>query len=148
LYVERNVRPRRADDAIRPALVGLSRLIPWRELLIVVKPETMIRWHRKGFGLFWRWKSRPPRDGCIQASLRVCDHGVVRGEQLGRTVLSAWVAHYNRGRPHASLGPGIPDARDVAPVASGHRIPDGHRGIAKSMLAGLHHEYALEQAAA
>ena len=23
------------------------------------KPETLIRWHRKGFRLFWRWKSRP-----------------------------------------------------------------------------------------
>jgi len=25
----------------------------------VVKPDTLIRWHRKGFRLFWRWKSRP-----------------------------------------------------------------------------------------
>jgi hypothetical protein len=60
LCVERQVLPRRADDAIRLALVGLSRLIQWCPLLIVVKPETLIRWHRKGFGLFWRWKSRPP----------------------------------------------------------------------------------------
>ena len=37
----------------------LSRLIEWRHLLIVVKPDTLIRWHRKGFQLFWRWKSRP-----------------------------------------------------------------------------------------
>src|SRR5262249_47313005 len=50
LCVERQGRPRRADDAIRLALVGLSRLIEWRHLLIVVKPETLIRWHRKGFG--------------------------------------------------------------------------------------------------
>jgi hypothetical protein len=26
---------------------------------VVVKPDTLIRWHRKGFRLFWRWKSRP-----------------------------------------------------------------------------------------
>ena len=26
--------------------------------LVIVKPETVIRWHRVGFGLFWRWKSR------------------------------------------------------------------------------------------
>jgi hypothetical protein len=25
-----------------------------------VKPETLIRWHRKGFRLFWRWRSRAP----------------------------------------------------------------------------------------
>ena len=59
LYVERQVKPHRADDATRIALVTLSRLIEWRHLLIVVKPETLIRWHRKGFQLFWRWKSRP-----------------------------------------------------------------------------------------
>jgi putative transposase len=30
----------------------------WREALIVVKPDTVIRWHKKGFKLFWRFKSR------------------------------------------------------------------------------------------
>ena len=30
----------------------------WQEPLIVVKPETVIRWHRKGFKLFWKFKSR------------------------------------------------------------------------------------------
>ncbi len=30
----------------------------WRESLAVVKPATVLAWHRKGFKLFWRWKSR------------------------------------------------------------------------------------------
>ncbi len=30
----------------------------WRSALIVVKPETVIAWHRKGFRLFWTWKVR------------------------------------------------------------------------------------------
>ena len=39
--------------------VALSRLWPqWRRALMLVKPETVIRWHRKGFRLYWRWKSR------------------------------------------------------------------------------------------
>src|SRR5258707_7425229 len=59
LYVEREVKPRRADDATRIALVALSWVIDWRHLLTVVKPATLIRWHRKGFQLFWRWKSQP-----------------------------------------------------------------------------------------
>src|SRR5262245_14170972 len=59
LYIERQVKPRRADDATRIVLVALSRLIDWRRVLIIVKPDTLIRWHRKGFQLFWRWKSRP-----------------------------------------------------------------------------------------
>ena len=35
----------------------------WQEPLIVVKPETVIRWHRKGFKLFWRFKSRQKGPG-------------------------------------------------------------------------------------
>jgi putative transposase len=30
----------------------------WREELAIVKPATVVAWHRKGFKLFWRWKSR------------------------------------------------------------------------------------------
>jgi transposase InsO family protein len=60
LYQERKVKPRRADDATRIILAGLSRLLAWRQLLVIVKPATLIRWHRQGFRLFWRWKSRTP----------------------------------------------------------------------------------------
>src|SRR5262245_879978 len=70
LYVERKIRPRRADHATRLTLVGLSRLIAWRQLLLVVKPDTLVRWHRKGFGLFWRWKSRARGRPRIPADLR------------------------------------------------------------------------------
>jgi putative transposase len=59
LYLERQVKRHRVDDGTRIALVVLSWLIDWRRLLTVVKPDTLIRWHRKGFQLFWRWKSRP-----------------------------------------------------------------------------------------
>jgi hypothetical protein len=52
LYVERQVKPRRADDATRFVLVTLARLVDWQRLLLVVKPDTLIRWHRKGFRLF------------------------------------------------------------------------------------------------
>jgi putative transposase len=51
LYVERPVKPRRADDATRIALVALSWLIDWRRVLTVVKPDTLVRWHRKGLSV-------------------------------------------------------------------------------------------------
>ena len=54
LYLERQVKPRRADDATRIGLVALSRFVDWRQLLVIVKPDTLIRRHRKGFRLFWR----------------------------------------------------------------------------------------------
>jgi putative transposase len=61
MFQERNAKPRRPDTRIRIVLVLLSRLFHWREALVVVQPQTLVRWHRQGFRLFWRWKSRPGR---------------------------------------------------------------------------------------
>src|SRR5438132_13092815 len=58
LYVERKIKPRRATDSIRFTLAHLSRFFDWRNALTVVQPDTLIRWHRSGFRLFWKWKSR------------------------------------------------------------------------------------------
>src|SRR5436190_24230980 len=60
LYQERKAKPRRAHDGTRIILAGLSHFLAWRQLLVIVAPETLIRWHRKGFRLFWRWKSLAP----------------------------------------------------------------------------------------
>jgi len=30
----------------------------WKDALLIVKPETVIKWHRQGFKMYWRWKSR------------------------------------------------------------------------------------------
>ncbi len=44
--------------------VWLSRLWSnWRSALAIVQPETVIRWHRQGFKLYWRWKSRSGKSG-------------------------------------------------------------------------------------
>jgi putative transposase len=61
LYRERGVKPRRVDAATRISLALLSKLFDWRSALVVVRPETLIRWHRAGWRLLWRWKSRPGR---------------------------------------------------------------------------------------
>lgn len=61
MYVERGVKPRRPDVATRVSLALLSKLFEWRTSLVVVRPETLIRWHRAGFRLLWRLKSRPGR---------------------------------------------------------------------------------------
>jgi transposase InsO family protein len=61
LFRERKVRPQRTTASFRLVMVGLSKLFPWRDALVIVKPETFIGWHRAGFRAFWRWKSRPGR---------------------------------------------------------------------------------------
>jgi putative transposase len=299
----------------------LSRFVEWRHLLVIVKPETLIGWHRKGFRLFWRWKSRAPGRPAIPADLRrliatiaaanrtwgeeriaaellvklgirlsprtvrrymgsrpprpnqgtqggsmfvrnharsvlatdffvvvtttfrilyvfvvlevgtrrilhwnvtkhptanwtaqqfrmivlgdpaqrfvihdrdtIYSEGVDRTlEAMGLTVLNTpvhvpqasafcerlivtirrecldfiiamseehvrailreWVTHYNRGRPHASLGPGIPDRPlgDSMGELNGHGLPAGYRVAATPILGGLHHEYRRERQAA
>ena len=60
-YQEHQIRPRRLTAAARFSLLVWSRFCDWRSALLIVKPETLIGWHRKGFKLFWRWKSRPGR---------------------------------------------------------------------------------------
>src|SRR5438067_11479790 len=56
----------------RPQFALLDRLLwvwlsnqwaGWRDALHVVRPETVIRWHRQGFRAFWAWKSRRGRTG-------------------------------------------------------------------------------------
>src|SRR5512138_3355832 len=70
LFQERKVKPRRANDATRWLMATVSRLFDCRTALVVVKPDTLIRWHRKGFRLFWRRKSSAPGRPPIPADLR------------------------------------------------------------------------------
>lgn len=49
-------RPRRSDRAFWLALFRLWSC--WADVRVIVKPDTVVRWHRTGFRLFWRWKSR------------------------------------------------------------------------------------------
>jgi hypothetical protein len=48
----------RTDNASRVAVVLLSQFVEWRELLTIVRPDTLVRWHRDLFHLSWRVKSR------------------------------------------------------------------------------------------
>ncbi len=320
-YQERKVVPRRFDNVSRYILVLLSHGFAWKDALVNVTPKTFIGWHRAGFRLFWRWKSRPGRPRIppelraliramardnpgwgeerianelllklgIQVSPRtvrkympkrpqgqprgdqrwstfvanhakaivacdfltvvtatfkclyvfviielgtrkllhihVTDHptaawtqqqlreaipsdhgyrflihdrdcifssqldqsiahmglrvlrtpyrspkanslcerviGTLRRECLDflipltenhlRIVLKNWITHYNQGRPHSSIGPGIPDPPAGLPVTlqeHRHRIPDHLKVVGHPVLGGLHHEYELVTKAA
>jgi putative transposase len=64
-----------------------------------------------------------------------------------RAILKCWVAHYNKGRPHSALGPGVPDPPEkhavIPKLENRHRLPAGTLVLVKSILGGLHHEYSL-----
>jgi len=52
----------------------LSGLWPgWRRALFIVQPETVIRWHRRGFRYYWKWKSRPILPGRPRVTPEVQD---------------------------------------------------------------------------
>jgi len=68
-----------------------------------------------------------------------------------RRLLSAWVHHYNAGRPHMSLGPGMPQPPVSLPASlceHRHRVPQPYQVVACPILGGLHHDYRLAQKAA
>ena len=105
-----------------------------------------------GFGL--RVQKTPPR--CPKANA-ICERviGTIRRECLDwliplsahlRRALRLWVEHYNRGRPHMMLGPGVPDppaARPTVTPKSCHRLGNFGSVRSKAVLGGLHHEYSL-----
>ena len=59
----KKARPK-LTNADRAFWVFLKRTWPrWREVLMVVRPETVVRWHRRGFRVYWRWKSKRRHPG-------------------------------------------------------------------------------------
>lgn len=100
----------------------------------------------------------------IQKANAICERviGTIRRECLDwlippseshlRSTLRMWIPHYNAGRPHMELGPGIPDPpptyRDQSQPNSRHRSGESYAVGAKSFLGGLHHEYFLAPACA
>jgi len=78
------------------------------------------------------------------------DFMIPMSERHVRAILREWVRHYNSGRPHASLGPGIPGRPVGASVgfSPDRRLPTGYRVTATPILGGLHREYGLAREAA
>src|SRR5258708_31342384 len=61
INVLRRTAPKRLSFRVfdRLVFVGLYRLFPKIcDALAIVNPDTIVRWHRVGFRLYWRWKSR------------------------------------------------------------------------------------------
>ena len=57
--LQRSVRRPKLCSMDRWFWICLSRFwTNWRSALIIVKPETVLAWHRQGFRLYWAWKSR------------------------------------------------------------------------------------------
>ncbi len=70
--LRRSVRRPRLRQRDRLFWVLLSRrFCNWRSWLAIIEPETVIAWHRLGFRLYWRWKSRGGKPGRPSLSAEV-----------------------------------------------------------------------------
>jgi len=59
IILKRHVKRQASTKADRVLLVFLARMVrAWRQTLDIVQPETLLRWHREAFRLFWRRKSK------------------------------------------------------------------------------------------
>jgi hypothetical protein len=90
-------RPRRRDRLVWVLMRSLRR--DWRRYLVFVQPETVVRWHRRGWRLFWRWTSRArlgrPR---VSPDIRELIATMAREPHLGRR------AHPRRVAEAGNLG--------------------------------------------
>jgi putative transposase len=81
------------------------------------------------------------RRGCLDFFIPLNEHHL-------KLILKLWVAHFNHGRPHMSLGPTMAPLHTAPPKSTQcHSVPDGHVIRSTTILRGLHHEYSLEMVA-
>jgi hypothetical protein len=117
INVLRRANPRRlrCGSIDRLILGGVCRLFPrMYNILAIVRPDTVIRWHRAGFRLYWRWKSRrrcgrhngavgnsptDPRDEHSQSEApRIHGELLKLGIDVGQTSVAKYMAR-RRGPP-------------------------------------------------
>ena len=143
--LQRSVARPRLRRRDRIFWISLSRLwVGWRASLVIVQPATVLAWHRQGFQLYWRWKSRrraagrPPIDRNIRTLIRrMARDNPTWGRRriqaelrfLGYEVAALTVAKYMRRR-----SPNSPHPREVQTRAGG-------RIVAIPQVGGLHHRY-------
>ena len=114
-------------------LIQLYRWFPSiLKVLTIIRPETLVRWHRAGFRCYWRWKlrplgGRPQIDTELRALIRLMSmenplwgapriHGELL--KLGFEVAQSTVAKYvvkRRGRPARDGGPSCITTRQTLP---------------------------------
>jgi putative transposase len=72
--LQRGGKRPRLTNGDRALWILLSRFwSDWRRALVIVQPETVVRWHRRGFRLYWRWKSRSRWNGRPQVPRELHD---------------------------------------------------------------------------
>ena len=143
----------------------LSSLSSGIDAIAILRPEPIVRWHRKGFSAFWRWKSRPlggrpridkeVRDLIRRMSFENPLWGAphIHGEllKLGFDIAQSTVSKYmvpRRGRPSQTWKTFLHNHADGIASMLGKDAPNRRPIerfadiVAHAILGGLHHRYA------
>jgi putative transposase len=112
--LQRNTKRPRLRTSDRALWALLSCVLPnWRRHLSILQPDTVIRWHRAGWRLYWRWRSNPGRGRpkvsaevrtlirrmSLESPLRGAPH--IHGEllKLGHGICESSIAKYMVRQP-------------------------------------------------
>ena len=118
--LRRSVKRPRLSNVDRGFWVLLRRIwTDWESVLVIVKPQTVVRWHRCGFRRYWTWKSRRRRPGRpgVAPEIRELIRNMSRANPL-------WGAPRVHGEL-AKLGISISQAA-VSKYMVRHRTPPSH----------------------
>jgi len=119
IVLRRNVKQPRLTRPDRLLLVLLAgKVRAWRQALLIGKPETLLRWHRQGFKLFWRRRSkvtarRPgipaetialimemARDNPLWGAERIRGELLKLGIRLAKRTIQTYLRRARPPRPH------------------------------------------------
>jgi hypothetical protein len=122
-YEERQVEPR-LNDSARFSLALWSRLFDWKDALVIVKPETLIGWHRKGFKLFGRRKCQAGRprlpENVQKLIVRMARENPTWGQSRVAAELSIKIGIYISPRTVRAYWPAEPGRRGPCRTSSQH----------------------------
>jgi len=123
LILQRSVKRPRCTPPDRALLVRLaSRIRLWRQAVLIVQPETVLRWHRQGFRLFWRRKARPT----APPTPKVADETIVLIRELA-AANHTWGAERIRGEL-LKLHIRVAKTADDGGMSSSSASPEGWTG--------------------
>jgi len=110
--LRRNAKRPKLEDSDRVFWLLVRGLLKdWKEHLVIVRPETVLRWHRRGFRYYWRWKSRarpgrPPidpklihlirrmsTDNPLWGAPRIRDELALLGHKVAASTVARYMVH-------------------------------------------------------
>ena len=127
--LRRSVKRPRLSKVDRGFWVLLRRIwTDWESVLVIVKPETVIRWHRCGFRRYWTWKSRRRRPGRPGVAPEIRE--LIRNMSRANPVVSKNTNELKTGVPgpfRSSSTCGEPQIWGVSEAMSAIRVPRTRR---------------------